>query len=283
MSHECEACGASFDTLSGLRLHSCPELSLETDFGTDWADQRREKRTRERSRRAQRATSDELDASLEKAQSGDAGSAVTALAHLERELERAIDSDDDEIYRDIYWTYYEPTAQALDTVARAEGWSFLLEIASAYDPRDDGEMPVVGDPITNVIARGLIRTRLNEGIETVPTAALEYLAAIPRIDLGRADIAWEESMQYGWAIGHPDHSIKETILEHVPIDEIWASGAAIRALYADQHSAVGLYTAVIEAMAWEDRWLAVDQLDRFEGDPGGNCSRSTGYRGRIRS
>ena len=74
-------------------------------------------------------------------------------------------------------------------------------------------------------------------------------------------------MQYGWAIGHPDHSIKETILEHVPIDEIWASGATIQALYADQRSAVGLYTAVIEAMAWEDRWLAVDQLSRFEGDP----------------
>lgn len=269
MNHVCESCGETFETLTALRVHDCG--AIPSDSSKDWDDiraksidwfaRRQESRNRKRRQRAKRITGGELDDAIDRANTGDSASALTALAQLEQELEAALERNDGgDTYRDVYWAYYEPTAEALNTVARDQGWSFLLDVASAYDPRDDGEIPIVGDPVTNVIARGVIRTRLTDDIANVPTAALEFLESIPKFDDGQGDIAWEESMHYGWAIGHPNHDITETILGTVQTDEIWASGAAIRALYADQHAAVDLYADLLRALPWEDRPLALDDL-----------------------
>lgn len=276
MSHVCEACGETFNTLTALRVHDCDaaatDVSNEVDDVKDrngtQSDRRRETRNRERRQRARRVTGDELDDAIDRANAGDSASAFTMLAQLEQELEAAIERDDDgDTYRDVYWAYYEPTAEALDAVARKEGWPLLLDIASAYDPRDEGEVPIVGDPVTNVIARGVIRTRLTDGIAAVPTEALAYLKSIPEVDAGMGNIGWEESMHYGWAIGHPSHNVAGTILDYVAVDEIWASGAGIRALFADQHAAVDLYADLIRALSWEERPLALDDLSRLEGEP----------------
>lgn len=277
MAHTCEACGETFDTLTGLRLHDCEASPVEpsdeqggrspVDEATATQNRRQESRNRGRRQRARRITGDELDVMLERARDGDPDSALTALAHLEQGLHAAMERDDDgDAYRDVYWGYYEPTATALDAVAREEGWPFLLDLAAAYDPREEWELPAVGDPVTNIIARGVVRTRLTDGVAAVPPEALAYLAAVPEVGEGYDEIGWEESMHYGWGVGHPDHDVRETVLDLVGIDPLWASAAATRALYADQHAAVELYVDVVEAMPWEDRDLALDDLANIQAD-----------------
>ena len=115
-----------------------------------------------------------------------------------------------------------------------------------------------------------VRTRLTEGIDVVPVDAPKYLASIPEFSYGGEDVAWEPSMQYGWAAGHPDHSIEDTIVEQAPYDSIWAGAAATQALFADQHAAVELYAEVLREVPWEDRALVVDELSQLEGDPDSN-------------
>lgn len=139
-------------------------------------------------------------------------------------------------------------------------------MTAAYDPRDEGEMPLVGGPVTNVVARGVVRTRLTDDVSAVPPPALAYLAAVPQVGDGYEAIGWEESMHYGWGIGHPDHDVAGTIIDVLDVDEIWASAAAIRALYADQHAAVDLYADVLRGMPSEDRVLAVDDLADIQND-----------------
>ena len=74
-------------------------------------------------------------------------------------------------------------------------------------------------------------------------------------------------MQYGWAAGHPDHSIEDMIVEQAPYDSICASAAATQALFADQHAAIELYADVLREVPWKDGALIVDKLSQLEGDP----------------
>lgn len=161
------------------------------------------------------------------------------LAQFEQDLNRALEyGDGGNRFRDVFWTYYDPIAEVLDTVARAEGWPVLLDLIDAYDPRAQDAIPIGSAPLTNAVARSLIRTRLTQDVSAISADTLSYLSAIPRLDNEEAESTWEESMHYGWAIGHPDHLVANTIRDLVLVDVIWASAAAYRALYADQHAAV---------------------------------------------
>lgn len=92
--------------------------------------------------------------------------------------------------------------------------------------------------------------RRTDGGDAIPADALAYLAATPRCDTESMERTWEESMHYGWGIGHPDHPVGDTIRDLVPVDEIWASTAAHRALYADQYAAADWTFADLEASWW---------------------------------
>jgi len=71
MPQTCDDCGEEFATLSGLRLHDCPEE--ESTAGEDMPEERREdirKQKRETERRVKRAASDDLTEPLEQARQG---------------------------------------------------------------------------------------------------------------------------------------------------------------------------------------------------------------------
>lgn len=91
------------------------------------------------------------------------------------------------------------------------------------------------------------------------------LSSIPEFDTETFEIAWEESMHYGWGIGHPEVPVAERIRRRIPWERTWSAAAALRALYADQHAAVSLYCDVLRES--EDREFAADRLSHFEGDP----------------
>jgi len=115
-------------------------------------------RRRDRRRRAERLTSDDLDAAIARATGRRCRAAVTAIAYLERDLNTALKRHSGDTFRDIFWGYYEKTVGAVDTVARAEGWPFLTDLAIAYDHREENELSKkVTGVVANVLARGVVR------------------------------------------------------------------------------------------------------------------------------
>ncbi|WIV66382.1 hypothetical protein [Natrialbaceae archaeon AArc-T1-2] len=254
--------------MSSLRLHDCPgdDAADEESIGNDWLEDRGRSRRRERERMAARVVDDEFEEALERTRSPDPAAAVTALARYERELEAALERDDGgESYRAVFWTYYEPVVESIDAVAREDGWPFLLEVAEAYDHREDGTLSDATAVVANVVARSVIRARLTEGVDAIPVAALTYLGSIPTFDDGSFEIAWEESQHVGWAIGHPEYSLEETVLEAVEDDDIWAGAATFRALHTDQEAAAPLYAEVIRRA--DDVGFVLDRLAHLEGIP----------------
>ncbi len=268
MAYECDDCGKRFETLSSRRLHDCPgeDANDEGSIGSDWFEDRGRKRRRERERMAARVVDDEFEELLERPRVPDPGAAVTALARYERELEAALERNDGgESYRAVFWTYYQPVVESIDAITREDGWPFLLDVAGAYDHREDGELSNVTAVVANVVARGVIRARLTEGVDAIPVEALTYLGSIPTFDDGSFEGAWEESQHVGWAIGHPEYSLEETILEAVEDDDIWAGAATFRALHADQEAAAPLYAEVIRRA--DDVGFVLDRLAHLEGIP----------------
>ena len=272
MAHECDDCGGRFETLSRLRLHDCSDEDAATEdaaegsTGSEWLEGRGDDRRRDRERLAARTVDDGFDELLDRARTPDPAAAVTALARYERELEGALERDDDgDAYRAVFWTYYEPTVEAVDAAARTEGWPFLLDVADAYDPREEGALSDATGVVANVLARGVIRTRLAEDVAAVPADAVAYLGSIPRFYEDAFETAWEESQHLGWAIGHPEYAVEDTVLDVVEYDEIWAGAAAYRALHADQEAAASLYADVIRRA--DDVTFVLDQLAHVEAEP----------------
>lgn len=155
------------------------------------------------------------------------------------------------------------------------GWPILLDPVEAYDPQAQADIPIGSPPLTNAVARSVIRTRLTDGVDAIPADALAYLAAIPRCDTESMEMTWEESIHYGWGIGHPNHPVGDTIRDLVSVDEIWASATAHRALYADQHAATDLFIDILNLTPDGDKPLVVDRLSHLEGETG-SCSPATG-------
>ena len=267
MVHECDGCGRTFETLSSLRLHDCPDAEIRNAEAnaSDWLEQRGRSHRRERERIAHRAVDDEFVDLVDRAGAGDPTTVVTALARYERELEATLEGDDGETFRAVFWTYYKPIVEAADAVVRDDGWSFLLDVVDAYDHREDGTLSDASEVVANVVARNVIRTRLTDDVDAIPAEALRYLGSIPACDDGSFEIAWEESQHVGWAIGHSTYSVDETVLDALGADDIWAGAAVFRAFYADQRAAAPLYSEVIRNA--DDVEFVLDRLAHIEGEP----------------
>jgi len=269
MPHDCEECGESFEALSALRLHDCPGDETATDSGVDidnWLSEHGKKRNQERESLAAEVVDEAFIQLLETTLDGDDQNvAVRLLVDYEHELQDALDADDNgESYRAIFWTYYEPVVDRIDSVCRTEGWPFVTNLMDAYDHREDESLSDGTAVVANLVARSLIRTRLTDGVDAVPADAVDFLASIQAYDTETFEIAAEESHHVGWAIGHPEVDVETRILAAVPDNDIWAAAAAERALYADQTS-VSLFCELIETA--EEIGFVLDRLAHFEGDP----------------
>lgn len=267
MTYLCEECGGIFETKTALRLHDCIGSTIEDFSGADQhtLDDLVKRNQEDRRQRAQQVTDDDLDEAIANGQEGNLMGAVTAVAHLERELTRAAERHTGETFRDIFWGYYEPTVKAVDTVAQMEGWPFLADLMSAYDHREAGELSEVTGVIANVVAREVVRIRLTDDVGAIPRDALAYLHTIPEYETSRFEIAWEESQHCGWGIGHPTVPVAEIIRDRIGSQDSWVCGAALSALYADQYCGVKLYCEVLRTS--DEREFAADRLSRLEGDP----------------
>ncbi|SDJ91043.1 hypothetical protein SAMN05216226_111136 [Halovenus aranensis] len=95
--------------------------------------------------------------------------------------------------------------------------------------------------LQNVTSRYLIRTRLSDGIDSVPVPALTFFSSIlDQVEGDGYDFIREALHPYGWGIGHPDHSVADDIQQYASSSLPLVNAILEHAFYADQHSAVEL-------------------------------------------
>lgn len=276
MSHECDACGETFKTLSRLRLHDCPADEPESEdplssfdafLGSvsDALDANMQQRSSERRKRGLEAASDALKTTLEEAAQGDVDAAFGLIGRYERELREYRDREDYDTYRGILWAFYEPAAAVLDESATREGWDFLVDLIDAYPRESTAEEPLASPVIENAVGRHVIRTRLADGVGAIPVEALVYLGSFWE---SMGDVSGEESLTYGWGIDHPEHSVMDHLQDIVTEELFWVHGALSHTFYADQHAAADLLEALLtdERIDYEDRYTLASVLGTVEYD-----------------
>ena len=243
-AHECDDCGASFETLTRLRLHDCEDVQSETSVGS--ANLEQSESTDSSPADKQNAAVAELDTLLDRFSGGDRAALHDAVTEFESALSAALEEDDGgETYRDVFWSYHERVSDALDEAARSAGWKFLENVIDAHDPTADDKIPLVTPTVANAVGRNLIRTRLTDGVSAIPVAALEYLDTIVVTADDTADTAREEVHAYGWGIGHPDHSVANHLRARASEDIFSVNPTLEHAFYADQYAAVDLLETLV--------------------------------------
>jgi len=237
MAHECDECGASFETLTRLRLHDCGDVQSDTFSTASSAD--RSTSTDSSPTEERNASVAELDNLLDRFADGDVDAIHYAVVEFESALSAALKEDSSgDTYRDVFWPYYERISGKLDEAARADGWALLEDVIDAYDPTVEDKLPLVTPAIAKAVGRYIIRTRLIEDVGAIPVAALEYLDTVAVNADDSDDVAHEEVHAYGWGIGHPDHSVADRFHARASEDIFSVNPSLEHALYADQHTAV---------------------------------------------
>lgn len=286
MPHTCDDCGETFETLSSLRLHDCPEEEDDTPPGRESLEEHRaEIRRLERieNTAARREASDELTNALERAEEGDHSAVHQALAQYERHLSTEWNNYEEGHYWGFHRVFFESAVDGLETAVLAEGWPYLLDVLEAYWPEvtfdfgtysdheqyggkdmsEYGDYPHVSHVLTTVTGKHMVRTRRSDGVDAIPARALEYQLQFHRHPGDTSP--WIDSMSYGWGIGHPDHPFEDTIETIVEGEyEIWASTALDHALHADQQAAAALVEDLFEADIVSDPGLLLRPLGSID-------------------
>jgi len=256
MTHKCDDCGQEFKSISRLRLHECPGSQVvdtegdspdsQTDAPTE-SQPEDQRLSRQELKREYPDVVGGLPSLLEDAQDGDVAILSRAIAEYERvlaEVARGDAPENNDIYTDLQFAYYEPLADGLDTAAEANGWDVLIEFTDAYNPHEQDGFPEVGHVIANALGRSIIRTRQNDGVAAIPTDALAFLGAIPEF-VDQFHIAFEESYTYGWGIGHPEHSVAEQLYALAEDKGKFVKITMNTAFYVDQHAAIDVFETLI--------------------------------------
>ncbi len=228
MSHTCEDCGDTFETLTQLRLHDCSPSNTSASPTDDPVN------------------SEQLDSLLADVENGDFDALHQAMATYETRQATAHEQDNTDRYQEVSRTYQEPLITTLDEATQANGWKFLAEFIDAYHPTTAEDFPHVTTIIQNVTGRYLIRTRVTEDVEAIPVEALEYFEAI--LDDVETEYGYikEGLHPYGWGIGHPEHSVADRIHDHAAADIFVVNPMLEHAFYADQHTAIDLLERIVD-------------------------------------
>ena len=137
--------------------------------------------------------------------------------------------------------------QLVDRAAADSGavdWAFLQECVEAYPPGvDDHHCSLI---LANVVARYVIRTRIEQGPDAIPVWAVEYLMEITMDE--DTEWAWEGASALGWAVGHSEIPVLDRIVDRTDTDrEPWAMGNLRHVAYADPDAAVTLLERLLRS------------------------------------
>ena len=197
---------------------------------------------------------------------GEASGVYSLLAAWNQSIETALDRGGMSRAQEIRGQSLEEVIDLVDAAATAYGidWALLQECVEAYPPG-------VGDHhcssvLASVVARCVIRTRIREGVDAIPTWALDYLADITVEDDGES--AWETSAAFGWAVGHPEVAVLDRTLERAEEgDEVWAMGIITHATFADPETGIDLLERLLRSSEVVEDLIYVGSLEPpFEQD-----------------
>lgn len=228
MSHQCESCGETFETLSRLRLHDC---SSSNDG--------------ERAETGDAPDAQRLAEQIDRLIQGKHDAVYQALATYESVLGSAHEAGDTDRYQELSKAYRESLIEGVDQAVQAEGWSLLEDALDAYHPDTSDELPHVTTTLQNVASRQMIRTRLTDGVDDIPVSVLEYFASILDEVGDMQDFIREGVHPYGWGISHPDHAVADRLHTCAREDIILVEAILEHAFYADQHAAIEVVERII--------------------------------------
>jgi hypothetical protein len=162
-----------------------------------------------------------LTNALEESTPGTQHDVYPLLPAWDKSIEATLERGGGSRFREIMKQYLPQVIDLVDTAATNEeiDWPFLEECVDAYPPS-------VGDHrcssvLANVVARCVIRTRINEGVAEIPAWALDYLAAITVDEDG--DWAVGSAGAYGWGVGHPDVAVLDRTVERAETENDWST------------------------------------------------------------
>ena len=201
-----------------------------------------------------------LTSALEDATPGKPTDVYGLLAAWDQSIETTLDRGGGSRFREVMGQYLEEVIDLVDAAATVDGidWAFLQECIDAYPPG-------VGDHhcssvLANVVARCVIRTRIREGADAIPMWALEYLADITMDDDG--EWAWESTVAFGWAVGHPEVAVLDRTLERAESgDESWAMGVLTYVTFADPAAGIDLLERLLQSPDVVEDLVFVRQLE----------------------
>lgn len=201
-----------------------------------------------------------LTRALDNATLGDQSEVYGLLAAWNQSIETALDHGGGSRFQEVMSQYLEEVIDVVDAAATDGriGWEFLQECVDAYPPG-------VGDHycssvLANVVARCVIRTRVRDDADMIPTWALEYLADVTMDDDG--EWAWESTAAFGWAVGHSEVAVLGQALEHAEHgDESWIMGVLKHVSFADPAAGVDLLERLLQSPDVVEDLLFVRSLE----------------------
>lgn len=187
-----------------------------------------------------------LTNSLEELTTGSQTDVYSLLAAWDKSIKATLERGDGSRFREVMFQYLDDVIDLVDTAATNKGvdWAFLQDCIDAYPPgAPDHQCSSI---LANVVARCVIRTRINEGVEEIPAWALDYLAAITFEEDG--DWAGESAGAYGWGVGHPDVAVLDRTLERAETEDDWSVLDILQhATFADPDAAITLLERLLRS------------------------------------
>ncbi|MFC4988891.1 hypothetical protein [Saliphagus infecundisoli] len=206
-----------------------------------------------------------LTRALDDATRGNQHDVYGVLAAWDQSIETALERGGGTRFREVMRQYLDEVIDLVDAAVatEAEGidWECLQECVDTYPPG-------VGDHhcssvVANVVARCVIRTRVRDGADAIPTWALEYLADVTMDDDG--EWAWESTGAFGWAVGHSEVAVLDRTLERAESgDESWVMGVLKHVTFADPDAGVDLLDRLLQSPDVVEDLLFVDRLGPVE-------------------
>jgi len=188
-----------------------------------------------------------LTNALDKTKPGNQNDVYTLLAAWNESIKAALERGGGDRFREVTRERRPQVIQLVDRAAADSGavdWTFLQECVEAYPPGvDDHHCSQV---LANVVARYVIRTRIEQGPDAIPVWAVEYLMDITMDE--DTEWAWEGASALGWAVGHSEIAVLDRIVDRTDTDrEPWAMGNLRHVAFADPEAAVTLLERLLRS------------------------------------
>lgn len=183
---------------------------------------------------------------LDETTPGNQNDVYTLLAAWDRSVEAVVERSSRGRFQEVMTQYLDEVIELVDTAATNEGidWAFLQECVEAYPPGDSDHN--CSSVLTNVVARCVIRTRINRSVDEIPAWTLDYLDAITKE--GDGVWGWEAAEAYGWGVGHPNVAVLDDTLERAESgDDLMAAGILEHVAFADPDAAITLLEQLLRS------------------------------------